>query len=69
MQSKSFGRVLHVYLFLPSVYYFNSHRLSSIQFEMYIPGANVITVSHRQICGSSRIAWERWLLRQIVMIT
>lgn len=51
VQSNSFGRVLHMYLFLPSVY-FNSHRLSSVQFEMYIPRANVVTVSYRQIYGS-----------------
>lgn len=51
VQSNSFGRVLHMYLFLPSVY-FNRDHLSSVQIEMYIPRANIVTVSHRQIYGS-----------------
>lgn len=51
VQSNSFGRVLNMYLFLPSVYYFNSHHLSSVQSETSAPRANVFTVSHRQIYG------------------
>lgn len=68
MQSNSCGRVLHMYPFLPSVY-FNSHHLSSVHFEMCILRANVVTVRHRQICGSYRIAWKIRLLRQFVIIT
>lgn len=68
VQGNSCGRVLHMYLFLPSVY-FNSHHLSSVHFEMCILRADVVTVRHRQICGSYRLAWKAWLLRQFVIIT
>lgn len=68
VQGNSGGRVLHMYLFLPSVY-FNSHHLSSVHFEMCILRADVVTVRHRQICGSYRLAWKAWLLRQFVIIT
>lgn len=65
--SNSFGRVLQMYLLLPSVYS-SSHWLSSVRFEMYIPRANV-TVSHRRIYGSYRLACKVWLQRQFVITT